>query len=98
MASVTNVAVSTLEGISRASADPWPAQNEEKSLLPRFSAAARRAVDAPIGPGNAGAASAIGPISRIRRLANALAGRPVNTFVSTLAPADPRSASRCEGV
>ena len=75
-----------------------PAQSAVKSVLPCCSALARNGAKAGIAIGNSGATPEIGPASRVSRLTRARAGRPVNTLVSTVAPAFRRALRYSGGV
>ena len=61
-----------------------PDQSGENSLESAASATALIGASAPAAVGNAGVSDEIGPISRTIRLIRPRAGRPVNTFVSTV--------------
>jgi hypothetical protein len=92
----TSVAVTAPAAISRPNAADCPAYSGVKSLLPPNSALARNGVTSVRGSGKSGKVPAIGPTSRVNRLAITRAGRPVNTFVNTVESAlAPRRASRC---
>jgi hypothetical protein len=73
--------VNAAAGISRPSANAWPAQSGEKSPLPRCSAATRSGASGVAASGKDGASLVIGPSSRITRLTIPRAGRPVITLV-----------------
>src|SRR6202046_85360 len=84
-ASAANCLVNSVAESSRPRRAAWPDQNEVKSADPAISDFARRGASGAAASGNSGAASDIGPTSRMKRFTIARAGRPVNTFVIEVA-------------
>src|SRR5262249_61779260 len=80
-ASAASCLVSSAAGSPRLRLADWPDHNGVKSPDPASSDFARTGASVAAASGNLGAASDIGPTSRMKRFTIARAGRPVNTFV-----------------